>query len=250
MNNIEKEILKQPIPDKLLVLSFDDASLSHATFVAPLLKRYGFGATFFICEFPVSKATETRGECPGFENKEVYMDWEQIKELYNQGFEIGNHTLKHSKVNKISDEELIKEIDEINKRCECYDIDKPVSFCYPAYSTSEAALRILKDKGFLWARTGGGAYDPLKNSPLLIPSAHPSLEKDIEGFKKIVDEAKDGKIAVIVCHGVPDLAHSWVSMKEEAFEEYMKYLYDNDFKVISMKQLGEYIDAEKAAELL
>lgn len=250
MEEIEKKIIKQQIPDKLVVLTFDDASVSHATFVAPLLKKYGFGATFFICEFPISKATETRGECPGFDNKEVYMSWEQIKELHNLGFEIGNHTLKHSKVNKISKEELEKEIDEINNRCAQYGISKPVSFCYPAYSTSEEAITVLKQKGFLWARTGGGAYDPLKHNPLLIPSAHPSLEKDIEGFKKIVDEAEAGKIAVIVCHGVPDLAHSWVSMKEEAFEAYLKYLHENNFKVISMKQLGEYIDAEKAVELL
>jgi len=31
-------ILLKPIPDKLVVLTFDDACLSHATFVAPLLK--------------------------------------------------------------------------------------------------------------------------------------------------------------------------------------------------------------------
>jgi len=38
----------QKIPDKLIVLTFDDAVKSHRTFVAPLLKELGFGATFFI----------------------------------------------------------------------------------------------------------------------------------------------------------------------------------------------------------
>ena len=42
----------KPVPDHLVVLTFDDAVSSHATFVAPLLKKYGFGGTFFICEFP------------------------------------------------------------------------------------------------------------------------------------------------------------------------------------------------------
>ncbi|MEP7365288.1 MAG: polysaccharide deacetylase family protein [Acidobacteriota bacterium] len=42
----------QPVPDKLVVLTFDDGVVSHATFVAPLLKQYGFGGTFFVCEFP------------------------------------------------------------------------------------------------------------------------------------------------------------------------------------------------------
>ncbi len=42
--------LRQKIPDKLVVLTFDDGCKSQATFVAPLLKSYGFGATFYITE--------------------------------------------------------------------------------------------------------------------------------------------------------------------------------------------------------
>lgn len=51
----------EPIPDRLVVLTFDDASASHATFVAPLLKKFGFTATFFVCEFP-----------PDFDDKTKY----------------------------------------------------------------------------------------------------------------------------------------------------------------------------------
>ena len=40
----------QSIPDRLVVLTFDDGNKSDATYVAPLLKRCGFGATFFITE--------------------------------------------------------------------------------------------------------------------------------------------------------------------------------------------------------
>ena len=39
-------IIKKPIPDKTVVLTFDDGCLSHFDFVAPLLKKHGFGATF------------------------------------------------------------------------------------------------------------------------------------------------------------------------------------------------------------
>jgi len=59
-----------PVPDKLVVLTFDDGAKSHATYVAPLLKKLGFGATFFITEgfdFPTNKAG--------------YMTWEEIGAL-------------------------------------------------------------------------------------------------------------------------------------------------------------------------
>jgi peptidoglycan/xylan/chitin deacetylase (PgdA/CDA1 family) len=242
MESIRNVEIKQPIPDKLIVLTFDDASSTHAKTVAPLLLEYGFGATFFICEFSESKGGSDSKFCPGFEDKNAYMTWEQISDLYNKGFEIGNHTLKHSHVDRISLEELIEEIDAIDNKCISYGIPKPVSFCYPAYKTSEEALKILEGKGFLWARTGGGVYDPLAQDPLLIPSYHPSILGDIEAFKAVVNKAKDGKIVVLVLHGVPDLAHPWVSMKEEFFKEYMDYLYKNNFTVIPMRDLNIYIN--------
>ena len=66
------------------MLTFDDGKESAATFVDPLLKRYGFGATFYI------------SEGLGFlDDKECYLTWEQIKKLSDDGFEIGNHTRSH-----------------------------------------------------------------------------------------------------------------------------------------------------------
>src|SRR5881397_2575263 len=74
----------EPVPNPLVVLTFDDSVASHYSVVRPILKRYGFGATFFITE--------------GFSfrtNKQDYMTWEQIRELHQEGFEIGNHTRDH-----------------------------------------------------------------------------------------------------------------------------------------------------------
>ncbi len=45
-------ILRKPIPDKLVVLTFDDGCSAHATYVAPLLKSLGFGASFYVCTLP------------------------------------------------------------------------------------------------------------------------------------------------------------------------------------------------------
>ncbi len=60
----------EPIPDRLVVLTFDDSVASHATFVALLFKKYGFGATSFITEvFEFNQ------------DKEHYMTWAQIKLL-------------------------------------------------------------------------------------------------------------------------------------------------------------------------
>lgn len=39
-------ILKKQIPERLVVLTFDDATASQYSVVAPLLKKYGFGQLF------------------------------------------------------------------------------------------------------------------------------------------------------------------------------------------------------------
>ena len=113
-----------------IVLTFDD-SKSHATFVAPLLKKYGFGATFFITEgFDFAK------------DKKNYMTWEQIRKLNDDGFEIGNHTRRHISVGRQTEEQLHQDIEYIEKQCKKYGIPKPISFCYPAYQTTNCRASI------------------------------------------------------------------------------------------------------------
>ena len=94
------QILKKEIPNKLLVLTFDDAPASQYAVVAPLLKEYGFGATFFVCEFP-----------PNYKDSTLYMNWRQIKALDKMGFEVANHTHTHANVSKLSQSQFNAELE-------------------------------------------------------------------------------------------------------------------------------------------
>ena len=81
--------IRKPIPDKLVVLNFDDAIRDQFEIAVPILQKYGFHATFFIAEIQETR----RG--PGFQDKRFYMTWDQIKGLAQLGFELGNHTKHH-----------------------------------------------------------------------------------------------------------------------------------------------------------
>src|SRR5262245_51497055 len=94
----------EPIPDKLVVLTFDDSKYSHYWFVRSVLKRYKFGATFFITE--------------GFtfeSDKREYMSWSQISVLHREGFEIGNHTRDHMSIKAANLAQLEEQVEAINK---------------------------------------------------------------------------------------------------------------------------------------
>lgn len=233
----------EPIPDKLVVLTFDDSVKSHYTIARPILKNYGFGATFFITE--------------GFTfttNKTDYMTWDEIRELHDDGFEIGNHTRDHMSVTPGNYHLLEEQLEGIDAKCEEYGIPKPTSFAWPGNSLALEALPILREHGIRFARRGGApeypydqgegvAYQPGLDDPLLIPSAGDARpDWQLGHFIQAVSQAKDGRIAVLQFHGVPEGEHPWVHTPEELFEVYMRYLHLNGYTVIAVRDLAKYID--------
>jgi len=231
--------IKKRIPDRLVVLTFDDATASQYSIVAPLLKEYGFGATFFICEFP-----------PNFADTTKYMNWRQIQKLDQMGFEIANHTRNHPAIAKLSADKIIEQLNYIERKCDSMKIAHPVTFAYPGYSLSIPVMNVLQEKGYQFARAGGSrAYDPQTDHPLLVPSwamNDKNKPQIMEAFK----EAHDGKIVVLTIHGVPDAEHSWVNTAPELFKEYLQYFSANHFKVIALRDLGKYLNAKKAMKTI
>ena len=239
----------QSIPDKLVVLTFDDSKASHYTVVRPLLKKYGFGATFFITEGFTFRT-----------NKEDYLTWEQIRDLHRDGFEIGNHTRDHKGVSKDSLAGLREQIEAINAQCARYGIPAPVSFAYPGNAIEPAAFPILEEFGIRFARRGGApehpyeegngvAYEPGRDHPLLLPTAGDARPAwTLDNFTRATAQAHNGRIAILQFHGAPDVEHPWVHTPRERFEEYMKYLYDEGFKVVALRDLAKYVDWRQKPE--
>ena len=186
---------REPIPDKLVVLTFDDGCKSHFTVVRPILKKHQFGATFFITE--------------GFDfrtNKTQYMSWEEIAQLHREGFEIGNHTRDHMALGQGDSEKadallerIKKQLESISQRCREHDIPRPITFAYPGNGIDFEALPILKELDIQFARRGGApeypyeegkgvAYEPGLDHPLLIPSAGDARPNwELANFKRAVD---------------------------------------------------------------
>ena len=139
------QILKKPIPDNLVVLTFDDAVVSHYS---------------IICEFPSQPSEEP-----------VYMNWKQIEELHKMGFEIANHTQNHVHASEVPKAVVIDELNYIEDKCDSMSIIKPTSFAYPGYDLNASVLETLNEKGYKFARSGGSrAYNPLLLLMLLCPN--------------------------------------------------------------------------------
>lgn len=239
----EKPTTKRlPIPDKLVVLTFDDSVKSHYTIVKPILEKHGFGATFYVTD--------------GFRKQkpESYMTWEQIAELHQAGFEIGNHTKDHMGVTDNSVSRLDDQLNYIEQKCKEHGIPKPVTFAWPGNAFTPKAFQILRNHGIQFARRGGkpeydyklGAgmgYIPGLDHPLLVPTAGDARPFwNMENFLKALQVAEHDEIAVLQFHGVPDIHHPWVNTVQENFKQFMQHLKDEGYTVIAMRDLNKYID--------
>ena len=84
------------LPERSVVLTFDDGYASHVEIVAPLLVRYRFSGTFFISVEQVGR--------PG------YLTWEQVRKLVFLGMEIGSHGMSHRPLTNLSSAQLQEEL--------------------------------------------------------------------------------------------------------------------------------------------
>ena len=61
---VSSALALEPIPDKLIVLTFDDSVKSQFAVVRPVLLKYEFGATFFITAWKPCQSTWFNAPCP------------------------------------------------------------------------------------------------------------------------------------------------------------------------------------------
>jgi autotransporter-associated beta strand protein len=233
-------IIKKPVPDRLVVLTFDDGCVSHATIAGPILKKHGYSGTFYV------------SDAYGFrERKDWYMTWRQIKSLSDDGFEIGNHTRGHGMMSLTDVGGCQAYVWTLEDEMISNRIPKPTTFCWPFYIYNTKFYPLLSSWGYIFARGGyGRVYRPVVDNPFDVPSfAVGGVGMTMEGFISAVQQATAGRVVVLCFHGTPDLEHAGVGTDPDLFEDMVDYLKDNNYRVIAMRDLAEYIDTEKAAKL-
>lgn len=243
----EQEPAKKAIPDRLVVLNFDDALLDQYEVAAPILTKYGFNATFFIAEMPES----VRG--PGFEDKTRYMSWEQMKELQQAGFELGNHTKNHIwGLHTMGRTSFVGEIKALEADFAAHDLEAPVSFAYPSGIANSEAVGFVRECGYRWGRgncetgpcgmRGMSYYEPRFDSPLAMPNFGDPDYYTEELLRGRISGASGGRVLGLTYHSV--LPEHWGGAC--SFERQMRLLAECQCTVISTRELENYIDPGKA----
>jgi len=137
------------LPDKAIVLTFDDGWKTQYQYAVPILEKYKFPATFFIVTNYVD------GNYP------AYMSWDNLKDLVKNNFDIESHTKSHSILTKLNSKKLADELGGSKKTLEDKLGIKVTTLAYPNYMQNKTVQDALKSAGYLGARAG---WMPFKNS--------------------------------------------------------------------------------------
>ncbi|RDV16466.1 polysaccharide deacetylase family protein [Pontibacter diazotrophicus] len=122
-----------PLPEKPVMLTFDDTNLDQFTVAAPELEKYGFKGVFFVMTVSLGRPR--------------YMSRAQVKDLSDRGHSIGSHTWDHQNVKKLKSEDWITQVEKPSKVLEEI-IGKPVTyFAYPFGLWNKEAITELQSLG-------------------------------------------------------------------------------------------------------
>ncbi|MBD3245970.1 MAG: polysaccharide deacetylase family protein [Candidatus Omnitrophica bacterium] len=121
-------------PYRLIGLVFDDGWKSNRTKVLPLLKKFGFTATFFV-------TLEYLG-------RTGMMDWADLSYLNLQGMEIGSHGMRHVSPRGCSDEELKSELIESRHALEARTGQRIESYSSPTGYSDERLAPLAREAGY------------------------------------------------------------------------------------------------------
>ncbi|WP_081975476.1 polysaccharide deacetylase family protein [Modestobacter caceresii] len=86
------------LPDRPVLLTFDDGSVTHATAALPVLREFGFPAAFF----PMTVVLD----------KPDWLSSDQLRELDAAGMTIGAHSWDHQRVDQLTGGQWTEQLDD------------------------------------------------------------------------------------------------------------------------------------------
>lgn len=178
MSELNDYILNNaPIPEKSIVITFDDGYADNYANAFPILKELDMKATIFV----ISNFTDKDG---------YYMTSQQLKEMADYGIDIQSHTASHAHLNQLTYEEQLNELKTSKEKLESITEKPVISIAYPFGDYDDNTILASKEAGYsLSFNTNRGLSDRTDN-PLSLNRIYVSSLYSIEQFKEILESTE------------------------------------------------------------
>jgi O-antigen biosynthesis protein len=137
------------IPERTVIITFDDGLVDFLTGAMPILSRFGFPVTLYVTSGYVGGSAGWLADLG--QGARPMMSWRQIASLAEAGIEIGAHSVSHPQLDILGRERAVEEIAGSRRAIEDA-LGRPVrTFAYPHGYSTVATRQITAEAGFLAA---------------------------------------------------------------------------------------------------
>lgn len=156
---VERLRHQQPLPDKTVAITFDDAYRSIYENAFPLLKKRSLPFTIFVNSTPVDR---------GFNN---HSNWQQLHEMGENGATLASHSSHHDHLGKVIQgeslaqwqERVTRDILNAQARIEDETGQNHPLFAYPYGEFTPQLQQLIKDLGLIAFGQQSGPVGPLSD---------------------------------------------------------------------------------------
>jgi peptidoglycan/xylan/chitin deacetylase (PgdA/CDA1 family) len=186
----------QPLPEgKVAAIGFDDNRLNVLENALPVMTDYGFKATVWV----ISRLAD--GNLPDYETY-PWLNWDQLAELHEQGWEIGAHTATHPFAPWIirgtsgpdGTQRYVDDLVECNDSIERHLGFAPQHFAYPGGEWNDEAealiVRLYKTARHWECDDRPYHHNTWQTNPYRLQAINVSMHMPFERFVQLLDGAQ------------------------------------------------------------
>lgn len=126
-----------PLPEKPIILTFDDGWVDDYKVAYPILRKYCMVGTFFP---PINWVNNGGGM--------QVMDWPMIEEMSRGGMEFGSHTLNHHLLNNLNETQIRQQLVDSKAEIEKHVVRPVVALAYPGGGYNALVVSLVPKAGY------------------------------------------------------------------------------------------------------
>lgn len=159
------------IPEKSILITFDDGYMDNYSNAFPILKELNMKATIF---------------CIGSHlDGSYYLSEDAIKELVDYGIDIQGHTVNHDKLSNLTYEDQLKTLKNSKEYLEKITHKEVFAVAYPFGQFNDDTLKAAKESGYSLGFVTDTGMAMNSDNPLKLKRIYISSQYDFNKFKSI-----------------------------------------------------------------